>query len=88
MTCSDSSSELSKFLQEYRVHDVLSNVLAPKGLESVDDFAYAFPKLPGLDSVLGNLSERDGIGRPTAWGPHEESMRDSVQSKHQLQDCL
>ncbi|CAE7456566.1 unnamed protein product [Symbiodinium sp. KB8] len=44
MTCSDASSELSKFLKEYGVHEVLSNALALKGLETVDDFAYAFPE--------------------------------------------
>ena len=45
--------------KEYGVHEVLSNALALKGLETVDDFAYTFPELPNLDSVQGNLSDSD-----------------------------
>ena len=71
MTCSDASSELSKFLKEYGVHEVLSNALALKGLETVDDFAYAFPELPSLDPLQPHGSRtyhpNSARKRPRSW---------------------
>ena len=53
------TSELAKFLKEHSVHDVLAQALALKGLESIDDLAFAYPDLASLDSLLSGLSDED-----------------------------
>ncbi|CAE7364939.1 PIP5K4, partial [Symbiodinium sp. CCMP2456] len=45
--------------QDHAVHDVLAHALALKGLETVDDLAYAYPELASLDSLFSGLSEED-----------------------------
>ncbi|CAE7309691.1 PIP5K4, partial [Symbiodinium sp. CCMP2456] len=54
-----SASDLAKFLKDNAVHDVLAQALALKGLETVDDLAYAYPELASLDSLLSGLSDED-----------------------------
>ena len=54
---SDSPTELEKFCKDHGVHDVLYQALALKGLESVDDFAYAFPEIRSLEALLAGLSD-------------------------------
>ncbi|CAE7386508.1 unnamed protein product [Symbiodinium sp. KB8] len=56
---SDSPSELDKFCKDHGVHEILYQALALKGLESVDDFAYAFPEIRSLEALLSGLSETD-----------------------------
>ncbi|CAE7389204.1 unnamed protein product, partial [Symbiodinium microadriaticum] len=56
---SDSSTELEKFCKDHGVHEVLYQALALKGLESVDDFAYAFPEIRSLEALLSGLSDSD-----------------------------
>ena len=56
---SDSSTELEKFCKDHGVHEILSQALALKHLESVDDFAYAFPEIRSLESLLAGLSDSD-----------------------------
>ena len=46
-----SASDLAKFLKDNAVHEVLSQALALKGLETVEDLAYAYPDLASLDSL-------------------------------------
>ena len=53
------TSELAKFLKEHSVHDVLAQALALKGLESIDDLAFAYPDLASLDSLFSGLSDED-----------------------------
>ena len=56
---SDSPTELEKFCKDHGVHEVLYQALALKGLESVDDFAYAFPEIRSLEALLSGLSDSD-----------------------------
>ncbi|OLP82523.1 hypothetical protein AK812_SmicGene36826 [Symbiodinium microadriaticum] len=56
---SDASTELEKFCKDHGVHEVLYQALALKGLESVDDFAYAFPEIRSLEALLSGLSDSD-----------------------------
>ena len=56
---SDSSTELEKFCKDHGVHEILYQALALKGLESVDDFAYAFPEIKSLEDLLSGLSDSD-----------------------------
>ncbi|CAE7354462.1 unnamed protein product [Symbiodinium sp. KB8] len=56
---SDSPTELDKFCKDHGVHEILYQALALKGLESVDDFAYAFPEIRSLEALLSGLSETD-----------------------------
>ncbi|CAE7251347.1 unnamed protein product, partial [Symbiodinium microadriaticum] len=44
---------------DHGVHEVLYQALALKGLESVDDFAYAFPEIRSLEALLSGLSDSD-----------------------------
>ncbi|CAE7538540.1 unnamed protein product, partial [Symbiodinium sp. CCMP2456] len=50
---------LFRFLKDNAVHEVLSQALALKGLETVEDLAYAYPDLASLDSLLSSLSDDD-----------------------------
>ncbi|CAE7572172.1 unnamed protein product [Symbiodinium sp. CCMP2592] len=52
-------SELTAFLQAQGVHEVVCNGLALKGLETVEDLAFAYPDLTSFDTFLQNLSESD-----------------------------
>ena len=56
---SDSPTELEKFCKDHGVHEILYQALALKGLESVDDFAYAFPEIRSLEALLTGLSDSD-----------------------------
>ena len=56
---SDSPTELEKFCKDHGVHEILYQALALKGLESVDDFAYAFPEIRSLEALLSGLSDTD-----------------------------
>ena len=62
---SDSPTELEKFCKDHGVHEVLYQALALKGLESVDDFAYAFPEIRSLEALhrLRTLRTLRGKGR-------------------------
>ena len=53
------ASDLAKFLKDNAVHEVLTQALALKGLETVEDLAYAYPDLASLDSLLSSLSDED-----------------------------
>ncbi|CAE7198646.1 unnamed protein product [Symbiodinium sp. CCMP2592] len=52
-------SELPAFLQSHGVHEVICNGLALKGLETVEDLAFAYPDLASFDTFLQGLSESD-----------------------------
>ena len=56
---SESPTELDKFCKDHGVHEILYQALALKGLESVDDFAYAFPESRSLEALLTGLSDSD-----------------------------
>ena len=56
---SDSPTELEKFCKDHGVHEILYQALALKGLESVDDFAYAFSEIRSLEALLTGLSDTD-----------------------------
>ena len=56
---SESPTELEKFCKDHGVHEILYQALALKGLESVDDFAYAFPEIRSLEALLTGLSDSD-----------------------------
>ena len=53
------ASDLARFLKDNAVHEVLTQALALKGLEMVEDLAYAYPDLASLDSLLSSLSDDD-----------------------------
>ncbi|CAE7169151.1 unnamed protein product, partial [Symbiodinium necroappetens] len=53
------TSDLAKFLKDNAVHEVPAQALALKGLETVEDLAYAYPDLASLDSLLSSLSDED-----------------------------
>ena len=57
---SESPTELEKFCKDHGVHEILYQALALKGLESVDDFAYAFPEIRSLEALLTGLSDNMG----------------------------
>ncbi|CAE7349409.1 unnamed protein product, partial [Symbiodinium microadriaticum] len=48
-----------EFCKDHGVHEILYQALALKGLESVDDFAYAFPEIRSLEALLSGLSDSD-----------------------------
>ncbi|CAE7720410.1 unnamed protein product, partial [Symbiodinium microadriaticum] len=43
--------------QDHGVHEIIAQVLALKGLETVDDFAYAFPEIRSLESLLSGSAK-------------------------------
>ena len=81
------TSELAKFLKEHSVHDVLAQALALKGLESIDDLAFAYPDLASLDSLFSGLSDED-MGLMGAVDPlhgvHAAKLRRSLRIAHGL----
>ncbi|CAE7248498.1 unnamed protein product, partial [Symbiodinium microadriaticum] len=54
-----SSSDSEDEPKDHGVHEILYQALALKGLESVDDFAYAFPEIKSLEDLLSGLSDSD-----------------------------
>ncbi|CAE7238129.1 unnamed protein product, partial [Symbiodinium sp. KB8] len=54
-----SSAESEQEPQDHGVHEILYQALALKGLESVDDFAYASPEIRSLEALLSGLSDTD-----------------------------
>ncbi|CAE7787166.1 unnamed protein product, partial [Symbiodinium necroappetens] len=82
---SDPSMELEKFCKDHGVHEVLAQALTLKGLETVDDFAYAFPELRSLDSLLSGLSESDlsDMGSTDQFhGIHAARLRKALRFAH------
>ncbi|CAE7230678.1 Parp12, partial [Symbiodinium sp. CCMP2456] len=54
------ASELAKFLKDHAVHEVLAHALALKGLETVDDLAYAYPELEDMGD-MGAVDPLHGV---------------------------
>ena len=83
----ESSTELEKFCKDHGVHEVLAQALALKGLESVDDFAYAFPEIRSLESLLSGLSDSDlsDMGSTDQFhGVHAARIRKALRFAHDL----
>ena len=82
---SDSPTELEKFCKDHGVHDVLYQALALKGLESIDDFAYAFPEIRSLEALLTGLSDSDlsDMGATDQFhGVHAARIRKALRFAH------
>ena len=69
------------------MHEVLAQALALKGLESIDDLAFAYPELASLDSLLSGLSDED-MGQMGAADPlhgvHAAKLRRALRIAHGL----
>ena len=79
--------ELEKFCKDHAVHEVLAQAPALKGLESVDDFAYAFPEIRSLESLLSGLSDSDlsDMGSTDQFhGVHAAKLRKALRFAHDL----
>ncbi|CAE7391530.1 unnamed protein product, partial [Symbiodinium microadriaticum] len=61
--------------QDHGVHEVLAQALALKGLESVDDFAYAFPEIRSLESLLSGSARPSDL--PTIYAKPTQQVQQS-----------